>query len=274
MTTGRLGVGVPGTLDPSLIRDIGQRAERAGLATLWVNEIPHGDSLAGLAAAAGATGSLTLATGVIPLDRFSPEQIARKVGALALPTERLILGVGSGGDRAHPIRLVRDGLRELRALVACPLVVGALGPQMRHLAAIGADGLLMNWLDPASAKAAAVEFHRDAEAAGKTGSRLAVYVRVSVGEPAGAKLREEAAFYERIPGYKANFARLGITAMDAAIAATSVDDLRARLRPYLSAADEVVARLITANGQRDEFLALVDAIAPLVAPPERAQTGA
>lgn len=265
MTTGRLGVGVTGTLDPALIRDIGQRAEQQGLATLWVNEIPHGDSLAGLAAAAASTQSLVLATGVIPFDRFSPETIARKVDKLDLPQERLILGVGSGGDRTRPIKLVRDGLRALRPMVSCPLIVGALGPQMRQLAAAEADGLLMNWLDPASATAAAEEFHRDATAAGKPDSRLAVYVRVSIGKPAGAKLRAEAARYARIPGYGANFARLGITAMDAAIAAESAGELRERLHPYLSAVDEVVARLITADERPDEYLALVDAIAPLVA---------
>lgn len=263
MTHGRLGVGVAGTLHPALIRDIGARAEQAGLATLWVNDIPGGDSLAGIAAAALATTGLNLATGVIPFDRVAPQSIAWRVNELGLPQDRLILGVGSGGSRTRPVKLVRDGLRTLRPLVSCPLIVGALGPQMRHLAAVEADGLLMNWLDPASAKAAAEDFHRDADAAGRTDSKLALYVRVSIGDAAGEKLRAEAARYERIPGYKANFARLGITAMDAAIAAASAEELRENLRPYLSAVDEVVARLITAGEGRDEYLELVDAIAPL-----------
>lgn len=264
MTKGRLGVGVTGTLDPAIIRDIGARAERAGLTALWVNEIPHGDALAGIAAAAGATTTLELASGVIPFDRFSPGQIARRVTDLAIPQERLILGVGSGADRTHPIKLVREGLRGLKPLVSCPLIVGALGPQMRHLAAAEADGLLMNWLDPASAKAAADEFHRDAAAAGKPESTLAVYVRVSIGDAAGRKLREEADRYGRIPGYAANFARLGIRATDAAIAADSAEELRERLQPYLSAVDEVVARLITANDRPEEYVEIVDAIAPPV----------
>ncbi len=264
MTKGRLGVGVTGTLDPFLMRDIGERAERAGLATLWVNEIPHGDSLAGIAAAAQATQTLELASGVIPFDRFPPEKIASRVNELDIPQDRLMLGVGSGGRRTKPIKLVRDGLRALKTLVSCPLIVGALGPQMRHLAAAEADGLLMNWLDPASASAAATEFHRDAEAAGRPDSKLAVYVRVSIGDAAGEKLREEAARYARIPGYQANFARLGITALDAAIAAGSPDELREHLLPYLSAVDEVVARLITANNEREQYLELLDAIAPLV----------
>lgn len=265
MAMGRLGVGVAGTLDREIIQRIGARAEQAGLASLWVNEIPHGDSLAGLAAAAGATSRIDLASGVIPFDRFSPAQIAGKVTGLGLPQERLTLGVGSGGDRTRPIKLVRSGLRDLRPLVACPLIVGALGPQMRRLAAEEADGLLMNWLDPASAKAAAAEFHRDAEAAGNPDSRLAVYIRVSIGEVAGARLRDEAARYGQIPGYKANFARLGITALDAAVAASSARELRDRLAPYLTAVDEVVARMITANEQLDEYLEIVDAIAPLTA---------
>lgn len=263
MTTGRLSVGVAGTLDAAIVREIGVRAEQRGLATLWVNEIPHGDSLAGLAAAAGATDRIGLASGVIPFDRFSPAQIAAKVTSLDLPQERLALGVGSGGDRKRPIKLVRDGLRALRPLAACPLIVGALGPQMRLLAAAEADGLLMNWLDPHSARDAADEFHRDAAAAGRPDSRLALYIRVSIGDVAGAKLRDEAARYARIPGYKANFARLGITAMDAAIAAGSAAELRERLTPYLTAVDEVVARMITAHESAEDYLEIVEAISPL-----------
>lgn len=266
MTMGRLGVGVAGTLDREIIREIGARAEQAGLATLWVNEIPHGDSLAGLAAAAEVTARIDLASGVIPFDRFSPEQITGKVRDFHMPQDRLILGVGSGGDRTRPVKLVRDGLRALRPLVSSPLIVGALGPQMRHLAAAQADGLLMNWLDPRSAKAAADEFHLDAEAAGNPDSRLAVYVRVSIGETAGARLRDEAARYAQIPGYKANFARLGITALDAAVAAGTARELRERLAPYLAAVDEVVARIITASDHQDEYLEIVDAIAPLAKP--------
>lgn len=263
MTTGRLSVGVAGTLEPAIIRAIGARAEQAGLATLWVNEIPHGDALAGIAAAADATSKLQLASGVIPFDRFSPAQIARKVSDFNIPQDRLILGVGSGGERQRPITLVRDGLRALRPLVSSPLIVGALGPRMRQLAADEADGLLMNWLDPASAKAAADEFHRAARGAGRPDSTLAVYVRVSIGDVAGERLRQEAERYAGIPGYRANFGRLGIQAMDAAIAATSAADLRERLRPYLSAVDEVVARLITAHDRLDEYLEIVDGIAPL-----------
>ena len=137
---------------------------------------------------------------------------------------------------------------------------------MRHLAAAQADGLLMNWLDPRSAKSAADEFHHDAEAAGNPDSRLAVYVRVSIGETAGARLRDEAARYAQIPGYKANFARLGITALDAAVAAGTARELRERLAPYLAAVDEVVARIITASDHQDEYLEIVDAIAPLAKP--------
>lgn len=263
MTNARLGVGVAGTLDPAIIREIGARAERAGLATLWVNEIPHGDSLAGLAGAAKATSTIDLASGVIPFDRFSPEHIARAVSDLDIPRDRLILGVGSGGERHHPIKLVREGLRALRPLVSAPLIVGALGPQMRQLAAEEADGLLMNWLDPASAKAAADEFHHAAEAAGHPNSTLAVYVRVSIGDTSGDRLREEAARYASIPGYRANFARLGIEATDAAIAAASAPDLLERLCPYLTAVDEVVARIITAHDRMEEYLEIVEAITPL-----------
>ena len=69
----------------------------AGRDSFWVNDTPGADSLERLAAAACVTSRIRLGTGVIPLDRRPAGEIIARVRELALPTERLILGVGPVG---------------------------------------------------------------------------------------------------------------------------------------------------------------------------------
>ena len=83
---------------------------------------------------------------MIPLDR-------RPVDTLhlhGLPADRMTLGIGSG-RAPHPLALVRTGIATLRSATDAAIVVGALGPKMRRLAAERADGVLLNWLTPQAA---------------------------------------------------------------------------------------------------------------------------
>ena len=75
------------------MRELAPAAERAGYRTFWVNDEADGDGLAALGAAAAVTTTIRLGVGAIPLDR-GPERIAWRVKELALPVERLALGVG------------------------------------------------------------------------------------------------------------------------------------------------------------------------------------
>ena len=96
MTRGAVSLGVAGSLGPDAIARIAPEVERAGFHTLWVNDTPDGDALAALAAAAGVTERLHLATGVVPVDRRPASVIAADAASLSLPLDRVTIGIGSG----------------------------------------------------------------------------------------------------------------------------------------------------------------------------------
>lgn len=238
-----LSIGLTGTTDAETIRALAPRVERLGFAALWVNDVPGGDSLAALRAAAAATERLRLATGVIPLDR----RPADALDLAGLPVDRLTVGIGSGGA-PHPLALVRDGIATLRQATDAAIVVGALGPRMRRLAAEQADGVLYNWLTPAAATEAMTEL-RDA-AAGRA-VRGVLYVRTIAESAARPALEREADRYAAVPSYAANFERLGVQPIDATI--TTAADL-----PAYDVVDEVVLRAVTPSGSLAELERFVE----------------
>ena len=244
-------IGLPGTTDAGVIRRLAPQIEILGYRALWINDTPGGDSLAALAAAAETTTTLELATGVIPLDRQPGATIARRVTELGLPVARLRVGVGSGTSR-RPLGLVERGVAELREVDGLRVVVGALGPKVRALAARVADGILFNWLTPAAADAASRELHdtaADAEAV--------LYAR-TIGEAvARPMLQTEVDRYRSIPSYAANFRRLGIDPVD-----TALDLSDGRPVPDFGSLDELVLRAITATGSEGALRRLVETGAP------------
>lgn len=244
-----VSIGLIGTTSAEVLRVLAPRVERLGFDALWLNDVPGGDSLEGLRAAASVTSSLRLATGVIPLDR----RPAASLDLAGLPAERTMLGIGSGRV-ARPLALVRDGLAELRARTDARLAVGALGPKMRALAAAEGDAVLLNWLTPAAATEATAELRRDALAArGEAhAARSVLYARTITDESARPALEREAEGYERVAAYAANFERLGFSAIEATIADAS------QLRAYDGTVDELVLRAITPSGSLAELEAFVD----------------
>ncbi|MCD2441261.1 LLM class flavin-dependent oxidoreductase [Agromyces sp. SYSU K20354] len=251
-------IGIIGTTPLEVVRALAPRIERLGFARLWINDVPGGDSLAGLRVAAEATSTLRLATGVIPLDR-------RPVDSLdldGLPVDRLALGIGSGGVATRPVDFVGEGLARLRAVTDAPIVVGALGPRMRRLAAEQADGVLLNWLTPAAGAVTADELRRDA---GERSVRSTLYVRTIVDESARSVLDREIVRYESVPAYAANFERLGFRAADATIADAST------LAEYLDGdLDEIVLRAMTPSNSITELEEFVDGAARWLALKSRA----
>src|SRR5262245_23670555 len=118
------GFGMAGALAPELIGAVAAAAEAQGYDSFWVNDAPGADSLERLATAAGLTNRIRLGTGVIPLDRRPAGEIIARVRELALPTERLIIGVGSGGGRSGSLARVREALNAFRGELGAPVVVG------------------------------------------------------------------------------------------------------------------------------------------------------
>ena len=242
MTSATVSLGVAGSLGPGLIAAIARAVEAAGFHALWVNDTPDGDALAALAAAAVVTEQLVLATGVVPLDRRGPAEILAALQRIEAEGERVVVGVGSGGARTGQLALVRDGVARIRDGSGVGVVVGALGPRMRELAARDADGPLLSWLTPAAAAEQSREAH---ELAPATGVRL--YVRAAADSAGRERMRQEAARYATYPNYAANFARLGFGADATVLPAPGSDDIASGLAEYLGAADEVVLRALPAT---------------------------
>ena len=253
--TAALSLGIAAAAGPALAERVAPAAEAAGFHALWVNDTPGHDALAMLAAAAGATERLVLATGVLPVDRRTTDDIV--VAASGLPAGRLVLGIGSGQARSGAVELVTDAATELRRRTDARVVVGALGPRMRRAAAAASDGVLLSWLTPQVAAAQAAQAHDIAPA-----THVALYVRTAVDDAAVAALDEETARYAGYPAYAANFARLGVDAADTVIRPA---ELRDRIAAYRAGVDEVVLRAITPTGSADDHLRFIDAIAEAVA---------
>ncbi|MDF2556024.1 MAG: putative coenzyme F420-dependent oxidoreductase [Microbacterium sp.] len=253
--TAALSLGIAAAAGPALAERVAPAAEAAGFHALWVNDTPGHDALAMLAAAAGATEHLVLATGVLPVDRRTPDDIV--VAAAGLPAGRLMLGIGSGQARTGAVELVTDAAVELRHRTDARVVVGALGPRMRRAAAAASDGVLLSWLTPRAAAAQAAEAH-----AITPETHVALYVRTAVDQAAVAALDEEATRYAGYPAYAANFARLGVDAADTVIRPA---ELRDRIAAYRAGVDEVVLRAITPTGSADDHLRFIEAIAEAVA---------
>ena len=250
----RVSLGLAGAIDHGVLRQLAPLVERAGFRALWLNDTKAGDSLAGLAVVQEVTSSLLLATGVIALDRRSPREILE--AASSLDPARLTLGVGSGGARSA-LELVSSGVAQLRAGTSASVVVGGLGPRMRHLAATQSDGVLLNWLTPRAARAAVAELRRD----GGEDRRGILYVRTVTEPDALLALAEESAAYQSYPAYAAHFERIGATALDTTIDGSDSSLLRERVHSYSRVVDEVVLRAIVAEPTLAAYTRFVESVA-------------
>jgi alkanesulfonate monooxygenase SsuD/methylene tetrahydromethanopterin reductase-like flavin-dependent oxidoreductase (luciferase family) len=253
---GLVSIGVAGALGPEAIAEVARVAEECGFHALWVNDTPTGDALAGLGAAARVTERLVLATGVLPVDRWSADAIRSEMRDLALPEDRLVLGIGAGRARKGAVALVRDAALALRAGTTARVVIGGLGPRMRRLAASDADGPLLSWLTPAIAAEQAQEARTAAP-----GTRVTLYVRASLDAAGSARRDEEGARYGSVPAYAANFARLGITPRETVLPLPGDDALAPGVAAYRAAVDEVVLRAVPGRDEPDAYVAFVRDVA-------------
>ncbi len=244
-----------GSLGPDAIAEIAPEVEKAGFHTLWVNDTPDGDALVALSAAARVTGRLHLATGVVPVDRRPASSIAAVAASLALPLDRVTIGIGSGVAREGALARVRDATDRLHSAGLPRVLVGALGPKMRRLAAERADGVLLNWVPPAEAAEQAAALHAAAPM-----THVAVYVRTAIVPAARGRLEAETARYASFPNYAANFERMGVDAIDTTI--RDVTELGGALDAYTAAADEVVLRAIVPEDTVEAYIDFARRTAP------------
>jgi alkanesulfonate monooxygenase SsuD/methylene tetrahydromethanopterin reductase-like flavin-dependent oxidoreductase (luciferase family) len=255
----RMGFGVTGSLDLDIVRELSPSVEQAGFRTLWVNHGGGGNSLASIEAAAAVTTTLRFASGVIPVDRVSAREIVTSFRDRQLPEDRVSLGIGASAPPS-PLTTIREAATVLKSELGVPVVVGALGPKMRRVAAQEADGMLLNWLTPEGARTAVADKERDLASTPGKDATVALYIRCALGEAAFPVLKREADRYQGIPSYAANFKRLGFTAIESAVHASTPEGIREGLDSFLGVVDEPVMRAITATDALGEYLALIDAV--------------
>lgn len=255
------GFGVAAAVDHEIMKAVAKAAEDAGFSSFWVNDTPGNDGLAGLAAAASVTNSIKLGVGVIPLDRRPADTIAADVKRLDLPQDRLLLGIGSS-SRKGGLDKVRDGANELHDLLACKVIVAALGPKMCSMAGEVGDGVLFNWLLPAYVAGSRERVESAANAAGRPKPEIMAYVRAAIMPEAEERLNQEAARYTGIPNYAAHFERQGVDAAHTAVRGTTATSLQSRIEPYEDVLDETVIRAITAEDSLEKIMDLLQATTP------------
>lgn len=249
-----VSIGIAGTLGPEAAAKIAVAVEAAGFYGLWVNEIAGADSLGMLAAAAEASTNLTLATGVIPVDRRPGAEIAAHVAQLDLPADRLMIGIGSGKVGTGSLERVETAIAEIREKSTARILIGALGPRMRRLAAEQADGALLSWLTPPIAAAQSAEFHEIAP-----NGHVSLYARTAV-DAAGVPRRDaEAIAYAGFPAYKANYARLGMDPFGTLLPQPGDESIVPGAEAYRAGVNELVLRAMTVGDTADDYVRFAEA---------------
>ena len=170
-------------------RTIAQEAAALGYQSLWT---PIGSTREPFDLCVLWHESSGLGTGiaVAPISGWAIDHLAE----LAKATHRrcagrFTFGVGSGRVTDAPIRAMRDAIGALRSrLPGVRIYLGALGPQMLHLAGESADGAALNWC---SAEQVTWSRERVAEGARRSGREprsvaLHEYIRVCVDEDESA----------------------------------------------------------------------------------------
>lgn len=258
------GFGITATTEEGRVQTVAAEVERLGYSSIWTNDIPKSDGISTAALMMEATLTLRVGIGVVPVDRRPPVEIATEIERLALPLDRLMLGVGCG-QSPKPIASVRDAVEELRELLGADLNLGisAMGPQMCRLAGRVADFVLFNWMVPERIQWATEQVK--AAAAAKDFSppppRTLAYVRVATNPLAEERLLKEAAKYDSIPAYHRHFQAMGAPLAEVGVAADAAD-VHAELAPYDRVLAEGVVRALPDSDSVESVLAAAQAAAP------------
>ena len=255
------GFGVSALIPAEHVQPLAQEAEAAGYATFWVNDVPNGNGLEQLTRAQAGTTRIRLGVGVMPVDRWTPDEIVREVERLRLDPDRLVLGIGSGAMAAGALDATAAAGRALKAGGFQSVLVGALGPAMCEVAGRDADGAILNWLVPEAAPGLIRRVQAGAEAAGRPEPEIVVYVRIACDPAAAERLIKESAAYDGYPAYKRHFSRMGVRAIETTVNGGS-DEISTRFESFALGVDEVVARAIARDDSLGAYLAVLSAASP------------
>ena len=201
---------------------IAREAVALGYTSLWT---PIGNTREPFDICAIWHRSSALPTGiaVAPLSSWPIEDLASvSKETLERCRGRFTLGIGAGRTSDAPIRVMREAIDALRIRVPdLRVYLGALGPQMLHLAGQRYDGAALNWCSREQVHWSRDRVAAGARAAGRDPAAVTVheYVRVCIDDDedaarlAFAKMVMTYALAlpgaDKTKGYRAHFARMG-----------------------------------------------------------------
>jgi len=249
--------------DPGAIAEAAAELDELGFGAIWVPGGIGGDVAGDVNRLLAATKRATIATGIINIWKHEPTELADWWGSLPADHQsRLLLGlgishgplIGEGWDK--PVARTRRYVEELLALgvPAGNLCLAALGPKM-----VALSGELTAGAHPYLVSPDHTAMARRILGPGK----LLAPEQGVVLESDPAKARELAmgalTHYARLPNYRNNWLRLGIseadieagsdTLLDALFTRGGLDEVRARVRAHHDAgADHVCLQAITGAG--------------------------
>lgn len=232
--------------------DVAVELEELGFSTIWLT----GGALAGLEQIVDvvrATRTVRVASGIIAVDRFGPDEVAALYAELhgAYPG-RFVVGLG-GAHGARPLRTLNTYLDAVESIPREARVLAALGPHMLSLARRRTAGAFPVLVTPEYTAAARKLLGDDTTLAI---SQLAVLDT----DPGRAReiARGPLGFLSSVPAYPANFRRMGFTddeisrlddrLVDALLPWGDAGTVAARVADHQQAgADHVAVSLITAT---------------------------
>ncbi len=193
-------------------------AERLGFGTIWLGGSPR---LRDLAPLLSATERITIATSIVNVWQYEPEQLCEEFHALEADVpDRLLVGLGVGHSEAtqeyqKPLAKMRGFLDGISA-AAQPiprdrLIIAALGPKMLELSGERSLGTIPYFVPPEHTAFARAQLAPPARVA----PEIAIVVDEDP-ERARTTAREYAELYLGLQNYTANLLRFEFEASDIA----------------------------------------------------------
>ena len=253
------GFGIDATVAPGVAATVARRAEEAGYGSFWVNGSPPAAAIESLAAAA-ETSDLPLGVGVLPLTSIEVHEIVSEVRRVALPQNRLWLGIGSARSPGA-LTEVRRAVETLRTELDVTLVLAAVGPRMTELAGELADAVLFTWWPRDEVVASRRLLEIGATRVDRETPPVASYVRVALLPEAAAELADKADLYAAIPRYAAVFSRNDVEAADTVVTGGARADLLPGIERESEVLDVPIIRAI-AGDAAPSIIRLLEAAAP------------
>jgi alkanesulfonate monooxygenase SsuD/methylene tetrahydromethanopterin reductase-like flavin-dependent oxidoreductase (luciferase family) len=256
-------------------RALAREAKTAGYTSLWT---PIGNTREPFDICATWSQSSGLPSGiaVAPLSAWSIDELTAASKETAERCQgRFTLGIGAGQTSDSPIRVMREAIDALRGrFPVLRVYLGALGPQMLHLAGQRYDGAALNWCSTEQVVWSRQRVAAGARATQRDPAQITIheYVRVCIDEDeqaarlAFAKMVITYALArpgaDKRKGYRGHFARMGfdevLTDLESRRDDGASEDELALLFP-----DKLLRRVGywgNPDGARDAFLKLAEGL--------------